>query len=109
MKKQNKMQHWIGCEVNKDVVQVVYPSFRALDEGKSVDEILAREPIAVLFRQSDGKYTVVQKGEITIDYGGRLRLNTTHIFYYSSVEGAVAPIRKHEEFYRSLEAYLMAN
>lgn len=103
------MQHWIGCDVNKDVVQVVYPSFRAIDEGITVDQIVKREPIAVLFRQSDGKYTVVQKGEINIDYEGRHRLNTTHVFYYGSVEAAVASIKKHEKFYRSLEVYLMAN
>jgi hypothetical protein len=103
------MQHWIGCEGNKDVVEVIYPSLRERDEGRSINEILAREPIAALFRQADGKYTVVQKGVVTVDYTTRPDLNRTHVFSYGSVDAAVASIRNHEEFYRSVEAYLVAN
>ena len=102
------MQEWFGCLINQEVVQVIYPSLRALDEGITVDQIVAREPIAVMFRQEDGRYTVVQRGSIEINHDGRFWLDTKHIFYYGDVETALTPIIQHnQDFYNVVEQYLL--
>ncbi len=104
------MQEWIGCDMHQEKVKVVYPSFRALDQGITVDEIIAREPIAVMFRQENGRFTRIQKGEVIMEYDSRVRLNTTHILYYGDIAAALEPIKNmHKAFYRTIEQYLMVN